>query len=379
MNLSSSNGSSTKPVHIVKTGNGHLMLAGTNTYTGDTTINSGKLSVTGALAATATTVAATGALGGNGSIAGPVTCHGNLAPGNSTGILILGNGLTLSSTSTLACELGTTSDLVAVTGALTLDGTVNFTAAPGFAAGTYTLITYTGTLTNNTIVVGSVPSGFLATVNTATSGQVRLVVTVIPVPATITLGNLTQTYDGTEKSTTVATVPSGLSHSVTYNNSPAKPIEAGTYAVVATITDPNYQGTANGSLIIEPGGNTWSSWRDEYFSGTDQTAGLAAENADPDFDKLTNLGEYALGTHPRQFTASFVPVHDINGLSLTFTRPAGLPDVTYGAESTVDFGTWLPVPLEVLNPGSDPESVRARDPLTSGDPSRRFLRLRFEK
>ena len=35
-----------------------------------------------------------------------------------------------------------------VTGDLTLAGTLNVTALPGFAAGTYTLITYTGTLTD---------------------------------------------------------------------------------------------------------------------------------------------------------------------------------------------------------------------------------------
>ena len=204
-------------------------------------------------------------------------------------------------------------------------------------------------------------------------------VTVTPAAASITLGNLTQTYDGAEKSVTVTTDPIGRSHSVTYNDSPTKPTEAGTYAVVATITDPNYQGGAAASLVIEPGITTWSSWQGEFFSGIEQTAGLAAENADPDFDGFTNLCEYALGTHPRQFTAPLIATRDANGLSLTFTRPADRPDVTYGAESTVDFGLWSPVPLEVLNPGADPETVRARDPLTTGDPAKRFLRVRFEK
>ena len=81
---------------------------------------------------------------------------------------------------------------------------------------------------------------------------------------------------------------------------------------------------------------------------------------------------------PHQFSPPLVPVYDENGLSLTFTRPGGLPDVTYRAESTEDFATWTPVPLELLIPGTT-ETLRARDPLDTGDTSRRFLRLRIDR
>jgi hypothetical protein len=103
---------------------------------------------------------------------------------------------------------------------------------------------------------------------------------------------------------------------------------------------------------------------------------MSNENADPDSDNLPNLAEYALGTHPRQFTPPLVGTRDGNGFSLVFTRPAGLPDVTYQAESSENLGAWSPVPLEVLESGPI-ETLRARDPLTSGNPARRFLRLRF--
>jgi hypothetical protein len=93
---------------------------------------------------------------------------------------------------------------------------------------------------------------------------------------------------------------------------------------------------------------------------------------------LPNLAEYALGTDPRHFTPPLVAVLDANGLSLTFTRPANLPGLTYFAESAVDFGAWTPVPLEVLEPGPI-ETLRARDSLATGDPTRRFLRLRFQR
>ncbi|MCW1924980.1 autotransporter-associated beta strand repeat-containing protein [Luteolibacter arcticus] len=177
------NGSATKLVAITKAGTGSLTLAGTSTYTGATTVNGGRLNVTGSLASTATTVATTGALGGSGSIGGAVTCHGTLAPGTSAGTLALGAGLTLSPTSVLDYELGTVSDRVNVTGNLTLAGTLHVTAGPGFGPGTYTLITYTGTLDDEDgLALGTLPPGYEATVSTATAGQVRLIVTQILTP-----------------------------------------------------------------------------------------------------------------------------------------------------------------------------------------------------
>ncbi len=69
-------------------------------------------------------------------------------------------------------------------------------------------------------------------------------------PATITLGSLTQTYTGSPLGATAMTTPSGLAVSYTYDGSPVEPTNAGTYAVVATINDPNYSGTATGSFTI---------------------------------------------------------------------------------------------------------------------------------
>lgn len=73
---------------------------------------------------------------------------------------------------------------------------------------------------------------------------------VAPTPATVTLGNLDQTYDGTPKSVTVTTTPANLSVKETYGGSTTAPTDAGTYDVVATITDPEYTGSASGKLTI---------------------------------------------------------------------------------------------------------------------------------
>jgi rhamnogalacturonan endolyase len=61
---------------------------------------------------------------------------------------------------------------------------------------------------------------------------------------------LAQAYDGTPKSVSVVTNPASLTVKVTYDGNTAAPTYPGSYAVVATINDPSYQGTANGTLVI---------------------------------------------------------------------------------------------------------------------------------
>jgi hypothetical protein len=83
--------------------------------------------------------------------------------------------------------------------------------------------------------------------NTVTT-SVTLNVTVAS--ASLSLSNLSQTYDGTAKSVTVATVPAGLSYTLRYNDSVSSPVNSGSYSVVATVSDPNYSGSATGTLTV---------------------------------------------------------------------------------------------------------------------------------
>jgi hypothetical protein len=66
----------------------------------------------------------------------------------------------------------------------------------------------------------------------------------------VTLGGLAQTYTGSPLSASATTTPTGLKVSLTYNGSSTVPTAAGSYTVVGTISDPNYQGTATGTLVI---------------------------------------------------------------------------------------------------------------------------------
>jgi autotransporter-associated beta strand protein len=166
---------------ITKAGDGVLVLSGANTYTGATTVAAGSLYVNGSLnAQTSTVTVNSGAtLGGTGTINRAVSVSGGakLVPGyDGIGTLTVSN-LVLSANSTNVFELGTpaASDKIAVTGDLTLDGVLIFTNAPGFASGSYTVMTYGGSLTDNGLEVSG-PTTATATV-TAGAGAVVLNIT----------------------------------------------------------------------------------------------------------------------------------------------------------------------------------------------------------
>jgi hypothetical protein len=94
------------------------------------------------------------------------------------------NNLALRPTTVLNFTPGTNATMLAVKGSLALGGTNNVAAGSGFTNGTYTLMTYTGTLSGNYPVLGSVPAGYKYTFDTNTTGQVKLVVT-LPAPTNL--------------------------------------------------------------------------------------------------------------------------------------------------------------------------------------------------
>jgi len=112
---------------LVKSGSGQLAVTTSNTYSGGTIVSNGMLLINGSLGTGAVTVAGGGVLGGTGIIGGPVTVNGTLAPGNSPGTLTINNDLTVGGGAALQYDLGTNSDLTAVSGNLTLGGTLNLT------------------------------------------------------------------------------------------------------------------------------------------------------------------------------------------------------------------------------------------------------------
>lgn len=111
--------------------------------------------------------------------------------------------------------------------------TYNGSATPPVNAGTYAVVV----TVNDPNYVG-----------TATA---TLVVQKATAQITITPSTLTQTYNAAPKTVGATTVPAGLAFTATYNGSATQPVNAGSYAVLVTVSDPNYMGTASGTLVIQ--------------------------------------------------------------------------------------------------------------------------------
>lgn len=175
---------------LVKKGAGTLSLEGANTYQGDTTVARGTLYVNGNQTAAIgnTRVENGAAIGGVGTIGGDLLVADGalLSPGRAgtaPGRLTINGNLDLSGGSILQYRFGQANvpggplnDLTVVHGNLVLDGTINVTATGGstFDPGVYRVISYDGTLSDNGLAIGVIPSsGYY--VQTAVANQVNLV------------------------------------------------------------------------------------------------------------------------------------------------------------------------------------------------------------
>ncbi|MCU1723266.1 beta strand repeat-containing protein, partial [Pseudomonas sp. 5P_5.1_Bac1] len=166
---------------LVKFGNGTLSLSGNNTLS-SIVVDGGTLRFDGQ-GSGPVSVQNGATLTGSGALTDAVTIanggHLSLAGGS---VLTLGS-LVLNDTSNLDVALGAVTPgaagLANVTGNLTLDGRLNIANTGGFGIGVYRLFDYGGTLTNNGLDFGTLPSGVplneLA-LQTNVANQINLVV-----------------------------------------------------------------------------------------------------------------------------------------------------------------------------------------------------------
>ncbi len=156
---------------VIQDGTGNTVLTATHSYTGDTTVNAGTLSVNGDIrTSNRVIVNSGGTLGGTGFVPDTlIRAGGTLAPGNSVGTLNVVGNLQFITGSTYAVEVSSAgADRVNVTGNATLGGAA---VTANVAAGTNVNRQYTilnaGSLTGrfNSSVSTNLPSSFVSSLS----------------------------------------------------------------------------------------------------------------------------------------------------------------------------------------------------------------------
>jgi hypothetical protein len=129
-------------------------------------------------------------------------------------------------------------------------------------------------------------------------------------------------------------------------------------------------------------------WRAARFTSVELSDPLVSgDNADPDHDAVTNLMEYGLGLEPKSAdpvtSAPIVGAVD-DHVTLTYTRPTSLADISYTVEWSGDLQTWSTGSgatelVSTTDNGNGTTTVVTRTTATLGSTPRQFLRLRITR
>ena len=231
---------------------------------------------------------------------------------------------------------------------VTFSVTYNGSATAPTAAGSYPVVV---TLTDSEHQISGSATGTLA---------------IAPAAAIVALSNLSVTYDGSPHAATVVTTPASLSTSVTYGGSTTAPTAPGSYAVVATVTDPNYTGTASGTLAIAKLAQTltFTQPADHFANDAPFTLTASATSGLPVAFAITS------GSASATMSGSTLTLTGVTGaVTVRATQPG---DAIYNAATLVDrtFNTTTPsvtittqpAPLSVTAGQSASFSISATGP-----------------
>lgn len=242
---------------LIKQGTGTLLLAGDNSYAGETLVQEGTLALTGSVSGTVTIAAPaafvstgtvtgnvrnSGTLSGTGRIGGSLVNAGVLAPGFSIGTLTVGGNAVLETGSIYLAETGNpgVSDRLVVSGATTLGGTLVLAGTNGSLSqlGSYDIVTSAGGVSGAfTAVVTGGP--FLSTAVALTATDV--VVSVAPNVAALSAAG------GTPNANAVASAVAHMPYSSPVLQAAVTMTEAGAPQALASLTGEIH--AATGSVL----------------------------------------------------------------------------------------------------------------------------------
>ena len=158
------------------------------------------------------------------------------------------------------------------------------------------------------------------------------------VAATVTLGGLAATYTGSPLSATASTVPPGLTVSLTYNGSTAPPAQAGSYALVGTVTNSGYSGSASGIFTINPAPQTVTFAQSAVFSNAAPFILQAAASSQLPVT-------FSLVSGPASLNGSTVTLTGSPGIVTVQANQGGNSNYLAAPVATVAFNVVAPAPL----------------------------------
>ncbi|HET6409233.1 MAG TPA: Calx-beta domain-containing protein [Chthoniobacteraceae bacterium] len=155
---------------------------------------------------------------------------------------------------------------------------------------------------------------------------------------------------------------------------------SGSYTLRLTANDSAITTFDDASANVTVGTAPIEVWRQDQFDSDATNLSIAGNGADPDFDGIINLFEYALKLDPRKPDAMpGMPWTEMNAgvLSILYRKNLLATDLTYSIQGSSDLSGWSTIPVTEVMVSGDTETrvIRATPTSPPGGQQQQFLRL----